>query len=543
MKMRIDLILFNGIGYSTPFEVPIGEAIAISNGNIIAIGTNEDVLKIKSSKTKIIDLKGNIFLPGLIDTHCHVRYLGLLITQIIDCSSPPLQSITEILTKIQQKAKQIPKGNWIVAENYNDTLLVENRHPTKSELDQVAPHHPVLLNRLCRHMGVLNSKALEIVGINSNTKALAGGAIERDKKTGELTGLLKETHWFSITDNFPQYSKEERKNALLAGLKQFSQWGVTTVHDAWVSSIDFQNYQELAKEERLPIRVRMILSSTESEFKESILNSNLQTDFGNDQLKITGMKYFMDGGIGGKTAALSHLYRNSENQGILHHTQEELNQFVEILHQKKLRPCIHGIGDEAIRMILYAYKRVLGELLENDLEKLRYRIEHFGYVTPDILLNSEKLHLVPSLLHSDFYAAGDSYLENLGAEKMKFLYPFRTLTKSTIIPAVSSDAPASPGNPWLGLWCMLTRKTFKNKILAADETIDIPNALTMHTINGAYAGFDEKRIGTLEVRKKADIIVIDKDIFNLKNGDLHEVKDIKVLLTICNGQIIHAKPF
>lgn len=538
-----DLILLNGKVVTVDSKNSIVEAVAIKDGKIMKVGSNEEVKKLAGKRTLILDLKGNTVLPGFIDTHLHPGAFGISLMEV-DCRSPPVRSIADIIEKIKEKAKEIPKGTWIRGWGYDDTKLKEKRHPTRWDLDKATTDHPVYISRICRHIGVVNSKALELARIDGSTSDPPGGKIERDPKTGEPTGVLREAAQMQILDIIPQYNEEEIKEALRLACEKFTQWGLTTVGDAAGSFADkytplyIRAYQDLLAEGKLPLRVRIMLSGTVPGMLDAIQKIGLKTGWGNAMLKVTGGKLIVDGGMGGRTAYVYEPYINDpENFGILRINPDELTEKIVKMHEIGLRPCIHAIGDRAIDLVLDAFEEALKEKPSADH---RMRIEHCGLCAPKQLERMAKLGVIAASSITFVYHLGDSFKSNLGEKRMKWCYPLKSQKEYGVVTCANSDCPVCSANPLLGIYSAVTRRTLNGDVLDNSECITVMEAIRMYTINAAYAFFDEDILGSIEPGKLADLVVLSKDILTVPPED---IKNVEVIMTIINGRIVYRKIF
>jgi predicted amidohydrolase YtcJ len=538
-ECAVDLILLNGKVITVDSENSIVEAVAIKDGKIVRVGNNKEVKKLAGQKTLIIDLRGKAVLPGFIDTHLHPGLFGINLMEV-DCRSPPVKSIADILERIKKRANKLPGGTWVRGWGYDDTKLIEKRHPTRWDLDKATTDHPVYLRRICGHVGVANSKALELAGISKHTPDPPGGKIERDPKTGEPTGVLRETA--QILDIIPPYSEEEIKEALRLACEKFTQWGLTTVGDAAGSFADkytplyIRAYQDLLAEGKLPLRVRIMLSGTVPSMLDAVQKIGLKTGWGNDMLKVTGGKLIVDGGIGARTAYVYESYINDpENFGILRINPDELKEKIIKMHEAGLRPCVHAIGDKAIDLVLDAFEEALKKKPNPDH---RMRIEHCSLCTPKQLRRIAKLGIIAASSITFIYHLGDSFKSNLGKERMKWCYPLKAQKDYGIVTCANSDCPVCSANPMLGIYSAVTRKTLNRDVLDNSECISVMEAIRMYTINAAYAFFDEEIIGSIEPGKLADLVVLSEDILTIPP---EEIKNVEVIMTIINGKIVYQK--
>jgi len=533
-----DLALINGkvLCFDHDGKISFTEAVAIKQGKIVKVGRNAEVQKLIGSETMVINLNGKVVFPGFIDSHTHPAAYGTHLLFEVDCSKAT--SITEIVHIIRQKAENTDKGSWIRAYGYDQNKLVEKRHPTRWDLDEAAPNNPVILTRCCGHMSVLNSLALEKLGITKETPGPEGGVIERDPLTKELTGLLKEKANEMVLKAV-SYRVDELKEGLKRAFQDLLALGVTTIHDLEVSPELIQAYQELKAEGKLPLRVNLVIVDEYSnrDLLSALSTLNIQRGFGDEWLKILGVKFFVDGSVGGRTAAFNEPYvGDPQNYGVIRIDPEILNEKVAIVHKNNLQICIHAIGDRAIDVALDAIENALKNFPKTDH---RHRIEHCGVCTPKQLKRIKELGVCVSASTSFIYSVGQVYLQALGENRISWCYPHKSLTEQGIIVAENSDLGASlSANPFIGIYVLVTRKGSDDKVYGENQRVTLEEAIRAYTINAAYIGFDEKTRGSIEEGKSADLIVLSDDPFSVP---VEKLKDIKVDLTIINGQIVYRR--
>ena len=378
---------------------------------------------------------------------------------------------------------------------------------------------------------VVNSKALELVGYNKNSPQPEGGEIEIDPSSGDLTGILRETAMNPVNDIIRSYTVEEMEEVIKLACKQALMEGITSYQEAGLRTVPIKAYQNLHAREELPVRVYMMISS---DLLEQMIDTGLTTGFGDDWLKIGPIKIMMDGGMGGKTAALYEPYEGTkDNMGIIYMSQQQLDNMVKKAHNAGFQIAIHGIGDRAINVILNSFERAI---TDNPREDHRHRIEHCGLSTPSINKRLRELNVLPVGQPAFLYNIGDSFNNNLGSRRIMWTYPFKTWFENDFKPSGSSDRPVVLGAPLLGMWAAVNRETETGIVLAGQERVTPEQAVMMYTINGAYTCFEEKIKGSIEPGKLADMVVLSNDPTKVPTNT---IKDIKVMMTLVNGKIAY----
>jgi len=534
-----DLILFNGKIRSLAPSGAIYEAIACAGGRIAATGKSDDVRRLSGPDTRSIDLKGRTAIPGLTDTHVHLAEKGTAEMEYADCRDfyTDVRSIPEILERLENRAFKLSKGTWVVAHGspMQDFRLKEKRFPDRNDLDRAIPDHPVSI-AFGAHITIANSKALALARITRDTPDPAGGAIRRDPQTGEPTGELHERAQLILKKVVPEFNYIQLKDGIVFALNQCLERGVTTIHDIVRSGEPVRAYQELLREGRLHARVSLLPRVIESHIgSQSLIELGLITGFGNEWLRIGGVKMSIDGGITGRNACFYEPYEDDpHNHGIIRIKQDELNDTLLKCHQAGLRCCVHAIGDRAFDMALNAYENAIQKSPRKDH---RHRIEHMGnwLSTPERMQRLVRSAIIAIPNISIGYYVGDAILDCLGEKRLAKAFPFRTLLKNGVTIAGGSDAPGYwPVDPLRDISACVSRRMRWGDVLVPEERISVGEAFAMHTTTAAFVGFEENLKGTLEVGKLADIAVLPEDPFEVQP---EKIKDLKVEMTIVGGEI------
>ena len=508
-----DLILFNGKIRSFAADSSIHEALACAGGRIVATGKSEDIRRLAGPDTQSIDLQGRTSIPGLTDTHVHLSEKGTAEMELIDCRDfyTDVHSIADILERLAKRAADAPKGSWIVAHGspMQDFRLKEKRFPGKHDLDGAVPDNPVSIS-FGAHITVGNSLALAAAKITRDTPDPAGGHIKHDSQTGDATGELHERAQLILRKVAPEFNYLQLKDGIVYALNQCL--------------------------ERMHARVSLLPRVIESMIgSKSLIELGLITGFGNDWLRIGGVKMSIDGGITGRNACFYDPYEDDEhNYGIIRIQQDELNDTVQKCHDAGLRCCVHAIGDRAFDMALDAYENAIQKSPRKDH---RHRIEHMG----NWLSTQERMQ---RMVHSGIiaipniaigYYVGDAILDCVGEKRLTKAFPFRTLLRNGVIIAGGSDSPGYwPVDPLRDIAACVSRKMRWGEVWVPEERITTAEAFAMHTTTAAYVGFEENDKGTLEVGKLADIAVLAEDPFEIQ---AERIKDLQVEITIVGGEI------
>jgi predicted amidohydrolase YtcJ len=533
-----DLILTNGTVLTANQNNSQAEAVAVWNGRIGAVGSTSDIEALGDDRTQVIDLKGRCVLPGLTDPHVHFADGGASMMHRLDCRDfySNVRSIPQIVEKISEQASSQAPGTWVIAHGspMQDFRMPEGRFPNRQELDAASPNNPVSIN-FGAHITIANSKALELAGINKSTDAPAGGAIEVDE-SGELTGKLVERAQYLVRAVTPDYSYDQMKQGILFASERCLSRGITNIHDIVTNHESIRAYQELAQAGELPIRVSLLIRVIEAAIqKESLLNLGIKTGFGDDWLRIGGVKMSIDGGITGHVAKFYEPYVDDPcHEGLIRIEQDELDETVAAYHKAGHRICIHAIGDVAMDMAL---RSLDGVLKEDPREDHRHRVEHLG----NWLVNDERLDLikrnnilpVPNIPFMHYI--WESLLACIGDERLEESFNIKTMLDAGLQITSGSDGPAYwPLDSLRDLGTAVCRQTWTGKTVGSDQAITVDEAIRMFTINAAYNAFEEKIKGSIETGKIADFAVLAN---NPHEVDPAKIKDIPVDMTIVDGKV------
>jgi predicted amidohydrolase YtcJ len=534
-----DLVLYNGKIRTFVTETSLCEALACSGGRIVATGNSDEIRRLAGPDTRQIDLRGRPAIPGLTDTHVHLSEKGTAEMELVDCRDfyVGVRSIADILQRLANAAGAAPKGSWIVAHGspMQDFRLADKRFPNKHDLDGVVPDNPVSIS-FGAHITIGNSKALAAASINRDTADPAGGHIKKDSQTGEPTGELHERAQLIIKKVAPEFNYLQLRDGIVFALNQCLERGVTTVHDIVRYAEPVRAYQEIYKEGRMHARVSILPRVIESMIEsKSLIELGLITGFGNEWLRVGGVKMSIDGGITGRNACFYEPYEDDEhNHGIIRIQQDELNETVRKCHNAGLRCCVHAIGDRAFDMALTAYENAIEKSPRKDH---RHRIEHMGnwLATQERMQRMVRSGIVAIPNIAIGYYVGDAILDCVGERRLTKAFPFRTLLRNGVTIAGGSDSPGYwPVDALRDISACVSRKMRWGEVWVPEERISVAEAFAMHTTTAAWVGFEEHDKGTLEAGKLADIAVVAEDPFEIQ---AEKIKDLKVEMTIVGGEI------
>ncbi|MFF2290265.1 amidohydrolase [Peribacillus butanolivorans] len=531
--MQADIVFINGEVITVDQKNKVVEAVAVKGNRISAVGSNREVKDFIGEETKVIDLQGKTLLPGFIDSHIHLILYG--VNQLaVSCKDEHIKSIEDLLNDLKEKASTIPKGEWIRAWGFNETVVKEKRYPTIAELDAISVEHPIIVSRTCSHISVVNSKVLEIAKINENSENPTGGIIEKDK-TGRFTGRLIETANMIMTE-IASYTESELMKAVKIASEHFVAAGITSIHEAGAYGPEsFRLLQQAVKSKDIRVRIYAMIGSLSNshEFVNKMVEAGVVTGTGDERFKIGPAKLFTDGSSTGPTIATRETYSSDpDNFGILYYSEEEIYQVLGQAHKKGYQITVHAQGDRAIEMYLNCVEKALEESPRKDH---RHRIEHAGISSPDLQERMKNLELIPIPNPPFPYEFGDIYIQHYG-NRVNHMYAVRDFIDNGISAAGGSDAPVTDYNPLLGIHVAGNRRSQSGSEIGVAQSISVMEAIKLYTWNGAYASFEEDIKGSIEVGKLADLVVLTDSI--LKVNPLH-IKDLQVESTIIDGEILY----
>jgi predicted amidohydrolase YtcJ len=523
----------NGKVYTVNEKQPLAEAVITQGNKILFVGSNEEANKKIDSSTEVIDLKGKLMLPGFIDNHTHFISGGFYLNGI---DLRPAKSTSEFKKIIKEYAEKNP-GSWITGGNWDHEAWEIKDLPTKEMIDDITPGTPVFVDRFDGHMGVANSYALQLAGITKDTESPAGGLIEKDPVTGEPTGILKDNAMSFIYSVIPQPSDEEYYKAVLTSLEYIKQFGVTSIQDITPKK-DLEMYRRLEKEGKLSVRIYTRYPIAQY---SDLVTQNIKAGTGSDKLKTGSLKGFADGSLGSSTAWFAEPYHQDTTTSGLPMaiiTSGKMKEWAMDADKNQLQLSIHAIGDKANSYMLDLFQDIKDT---NPTWDRRFRLEHAQHVMFEDIPRFKEIGVIASV--QPYHAIDDGVWaeKRIGPERINYTYPFRSFIDEGVLLCFGSDWTVAPINPLLGIYAAVTRRTLDDKNPGGwipDQKITVEEAIKCYTINNAYAAFEEDVKGSIEPGKIADLVVLSDDLLTIPPED---IKDVKVEMTIFDGEIIYGK--
>lgn len=528
-----DLILDNGKIITMDTEESIVQAVAVKFGRIIAVGSSFDIIsEYAGEETNVIDLQRKTVIPGIIDSHGHFLYVGAARKIYIDLSEEAgITSIADIQTCLKEAVSKTPVGKWIFGYQEDDSKLKEKRHPTRWDLDEVSTNHPILVTTVGGHFWIANSIAFKLVGVTKDTPDPIGGKFDRDPETCELTGGLHEKAYNILRlEGYPEPTREQAFDGAKQILNECASVGLTCVYDL-VSKSEIRAAIDLKNSNELPIRVRMDVTI---DLLEELDKLGIYRGLGDEWLRLCGIKFFFDGAISARTAAVSEPYLDKPDfYGVMATTKEIATEVLSKAYKEGYRISAHANGDRAIEM----YLDIMEELQTNYPRKdPRNRDIHCTVINDRLVEKIKKLGIFPTIFGPYAYYHGDKLIPAFGEKRLESMFAARSFLDAGVKISAHSDHPCAPFPPLMAIHALVNRKTKAGKPIGQNQKISVTEALKLYTINAAYHSFDENVLGSIEPGKLADMVVLGEDILKIQE---EKIKDISIEMTIIEGKIIY----
>lgn len=531
----MDLLFYNGNILTIDADRPRAQAIAIRDGRIIAVGSDDDLAEFRRSAKRAVDLDGATLMPGFIDAHTHFVSGGMTLSRV---RLGGIFTMREWQQAVMEKVRAAEPGDWVVGRGWDDTKRTDNvALPSKQELDEVSPQNPVYLGRADGHVGWANSLALQEAGITRDTDDPYGGHIMRDEH-GEPTGILQETAKLMVERILPVPGAAEQRKALSDALNEAARFGITSIHDN-APAEDIALYQEFRERGDLTVRVNTLIRGWEvpEPFLEPMIKMGVRTGFGDDWIKLGALKLSLDGTLGSRTAAMLEPYSDDPgNTGVFRISQEELNPIIERAHRHRIQVALHAIGDAACRMALDAIEHATKRFEWPDH---RHRIEHEQSITREDMERFPKLGVIASLQPVHGITDLNWVESRVGPERVKTAYAWRSFLDIGTHICLGTDWPVETLDPRVGLYHAVTRQDIHGNPPGGrwpEEALTIEETLKGYTLDAAWAEFAEDRKGSLTPGKYADLCILDAAPTAV---DPNKLLELGVLATIVEGRTVY----
>jgi predicted amidohydrolase YtcJ len=547
-----DLIVLDGKIITVDSGFSVHQAMAVEANRIVAVGSNEDIVKLKSDQTEMLALGGKVVLPGLFDSHTHPVEAAM--TEF-DHPIPGMETVQDVLNYFKSRAGVLEDGQWIVLQQVFITRLREQRYPTKAELDQVAPQNPVVFRT--GPDASVNTLALKLSGIDKDFRVTDGGPgyAEKDPKTGEPTGILRSlSRYLKIHDSGRQATDRDRYERVLALFRDYSSVGITGIGDGDTSQGDLDLYRQMLEKGELPVRISAQyhvetigpIEQIEDNIRKVAQNPLRQ---GGPMLRVIGVKVYLDGGMLTGSAYMSRPWGVSKTyaiddpnyRGVLFIPKERLLPMVRTATECGLQFTAHTVGDGAVETLLDVYDEVNKTISIRDL---RHCITHSNFMSRESVEKAARLHVFPLVQPAWLYLDTRTLVGHFGYDRLRYFQPLQSLFEAGAIPAGGSDhmqkigslRSNNPYDPFLAMWTAVTRRArWYEGQLHPEEALNREQMVRFYTINCARALFQDKYVGSLEKGKLADFIILDTDLLTCPAD---AIRDTKVLRTYMDGKLV-----
>ncbi len=526
IRKHPELILHNCDIITIDPTRPRAQAMAIANNHLLAVGSNSDVMAMKGPLTKTMDLGGKTVVPGFIDSHSHPGSAGRRHLVDIDCELP---SIAKIKEAVKVKAASTKPGEWVFGFKYDDTKTKEGRYLTREDLDEAAPNHPVQITHRGGHTSFVNSLALERAGVNESTPDPPGGHFDRDQD-GHLTGRILEKANSVFYGIRPEVTNQTYVDGVAHISNMLAKTGITSVNDAGGSPRDLDAYQTAYENGTLKTRVYCHIRGGHL---DKMIAAGVRTGLGNDWVRVGPMKTAIDGSISERTARLSEPYVGSDDDyGILTSTKEQLYEICSKAHSAGWQIGVHANGDIGIDIALEVFERLQKESPRRDP---RFRLEHCTVINDSLVQRIKAIGAIPCPFSTYVYFHGEK-MKYYGEERLNHMFALRSFLDAGIRVTQTSDYPPGPFEPLMALQSSVTRTDYKGKLWGPDQRITVEEAIKVGTLHGAYASYEEKKKGSLEAGKLADLVVLSKDPTKV---DPFSIMEIGIERTMVGGNWVY----
>ena len=524
--IEADLIVVNARVLTQDAALPRAEAFAVKDGRFLAVGSNADIRNLATARTRVIDAARYTVLPGFIDCHCHPRGVSELFE-----ANANVRTVAELQANLRARVAGTPEGYWIVGAMFDDTKL--DKRLTIADLDAVSTRHPIAVNHRGGHTSWYNGKAFELAGVTRDTPDPTGGRFSRDA-SGALNGMVAELARgvMSRGGQRLRFTPEEQRARSTQGMAHISKLltatGLTTVHDAGADRNAIRAYEDTRAAGELRHRGYLMIRGV----YEQLRDAGVYTGFGDDMIRIGGVKYSADGSASERTMRMSTPYVGTDDHGIETMSVQEIHEAVDDAHRNNWQVGIHANGDVTIDRVLTAYERALAQWPHPDR---RHRIEHCSLVNPSLVARIAKTGTIPTPFWTYIYFHGEKWAQ-YGDDKMRWMFAHRSFLDSGIRVPGASDYGPGPFEPLMAIQSMVTRRDFRGKEWGPNQKVTVDEALRIATVNGSYASYEERTKGTITAGKLADFVVLEKDPHDVAPD---AIKDIKVVRTVVGGRTVH----
>jgi predicted amidohydrolase YtcJ len=538
LQAQADLVLTNGRIYTVDNARPVVTAMAVRDGRVTFIGSDVEARALIRSSTRVVDLKGSAVYPGFTDAHAHLLGLGTMLQRVNLAGST---SYDEVISRVKSFVRDVKPGQWIEGRGWDQNRWAVKEFPTHDALTRAFPNNPVVLERVDGHALLANRRAMELARVSSSTADPPGGRILRDP-SGAPAGVFVDNAQELVTRAIPAATRAETRSAILAAIHEANRWGLTGIHDPGENAETISIYEELARAGNYSLRNYVMISDpgapgSASALANPYIRRGPQSALYNGHLWIRALKLYADGALGSRGAALLAPYSDEPtNSGLLVSQPAHIEAWAETALQRGFQVNVHAIGDRGNRIVLDAFETALRKFPRADH---RFRIEHAQVLSPQDIPRFAQLGVIPSM-QATHQTSDMRWAEaRVGPERIRGAYAWRSLLNTGVVIPNGTDFPVEEVNPLLTFHAAVTRQDPSNQPAGGwypEQKMTRQEALQSMTIWPAYAGFQEKILGSLTPGKYADFVVLDRDIMRVPDT---EILSARVTSTWIGGKLIY----
>ncbi|MEQ8580758.1 MAG: amidohydrolase [Marinoscillum sp.] len=542
-QTKADLVLLNSKVYTLNPDAGEAEAIAVKDGRILYVGSNDKARDFVGDSTEVMDMSACYIYPGFIEGHAHIMGIG---ANLINVDLMQARSFEEVVRMVQERAAVTPAGEWIIGRGWHQDKwdempeLMFNGFPTHHPLSEAVPDHPVLLSHASGHASLANAAAMNLAGVSKSTPDPEGGEIFRDV-SGQPTGIFNEMAEKLITERLPLKSTAYQSDLLSLAIEECLSNGITGFHQAGSDQADITLFEQFASEDRLKLRLHVMLAGTDTTLLKTYFASGPRSGLYDQHLNIRSVKLYADGALGSRGAWLLEEY--SDARGVHGHNVTPMDQIEEVVMRAAasgFQVCTHAIGDRGNREVLDIYQKAL-ERYPEIAEDHRFRIEHAQHIHPDDIPRFAEMGVIPAMQAIHMSSDRPWAIDRLGRERIENgAYMWSELIDNGSVIVNGTDAPVEPVNPLASFYASVSRKTLKGTPEGGYEPaqkMTREEALKSYTLWPAYGAFMEQVVGSVEVGKLADFTILDRDIMTIPE---EEILKARVKMTIIGGEVVYA---
>ncbi|HEX6573989.1 MAG TPA: amidohydrolase [Gemmatimonadaceae bacterium] len=533
---KADLIVVNGNVYTVDDARPRASAFAVRNGRIVFVGSDREARFLAGPSTRVVDAKGQTVIPGMVDAHAHLLGLGTSLRNVQLAGS---KSYDEVIAKVVERAKTAKPGEWILGRGWDQNLWPDKKFPTHEALSRAVPDNPVVLTRIDGHAVLVNAMALKAAGITAATRDPEGGRIERNGD-GSPSGVFVDNAGDLLDRVIPAPTKQQTREAILAAIAEANKWGLIGIHDAGASRSTIDIYESLAREGKYNLRNYVLISGSDTTDVRHYFNVGPRSALYDGRIWVRSIKLYADGALGSRGAALLAPYSDDHNNtGLLLTPPAVIQRIATQALRYGFQVGVHAIGDRGNRIVLDAYDAALKVVPKADH---RFRIEHSQVISLDDIPRFAKMGVIPSMQASHQTSDMRWAEARVGPQRIKGAYAWRSLLNTGVVIPNGSDFPVEEVNPLISFHSAVSRQDASNwppggwypeQVMTRDE------ALKAMTIWAAYAGFQEKTMGSIAPGKYADFVILDRDIMTIPAS---EILSTRVSSTWLGGKRVYERP-